>query len=189
MNTKNLFIVSGPSGSGQDSIVEGLAAILPIERVITSTTRKSRPGESDGKPYYFIDREEFERKLAEGRFIEWAKEYNDELYGVTREELERVAASGKVGIWKIEWKGVFTAKNLFPSIVAILISAPLESIEARLRKRDNPTEAYLAERMAYTREWMKYTDIYDYTVENKDGKLEDAVSRVAEIIRERTAEK
>jgi len=183
MDTRSLFIISGPSGSGQDSVIEGLGELFLLERVITTTTRKPRGGESDGKPYYFLSRDDFERKIAEGKFIEWAKEYNDELYGVTREELERVAASGTIGIWKIEWKGVVTAKRLFPGIVAILISAPLESIEARLRKRDDPTEEYLAQRMAYTREWMNHTDIYDHTIENADGELEKAVSETAEIIR------
>ncbi len=187
MNTRNLFIVSGPSGSGQDSIIEKLSEMFPIERVITSTTRKPRPGESDGKPYYFLPRERFEEMIEAGKFIEWAKEYNDELYGVTREELERVAASDTAGIWKIEWKGVVTAKKLFPTITAILITAPLQSIEERLRKRDNPTEAYLAERMAYTRGWLEHTDIYDYTIENADGKLADAVEQVANIIRGRSA--
>ena len=187
MNTRNLFIISGPSGSGQDSVIEGLSEIFPIERVITSTTRKPRPGESDGKPYYFLPRERFEKMIEDGSFIEWAKEYNDELYGVTKEELERVAASDTTGIWKIEWKGVVTAKKLFPAIIAILISAPLQSIEDRLRKRDNPTEEYLAERMAYTKEWLEHTDIYDYTIENADGKLADAVEQAANIIRERSA--
>lgn len=183
MDTRSLFIISGPSGSGQDSVIEGLAKVFPLERVITSTTRKPREGESEGKPYYFLPHDVFKRKISEGKFIEWAQEYNDELYGVTKEELERVAASGAIGIWKIEWKGVATAKRLFPGIVAILISAPLESIETRLRKRDDPTEEYLAQRMAYTREWMNHTDIYDHTIENADGELEKAVSETAEIIR------
>ena len=182
METKHLFIISGPSGSGQDSDIEGLSGRFPVERDVTSTTRKPRPGETDGHPYYFLDRPTFEAGIDGGKFIEWAREYNDELYGVTHEELARVADCGKTGIWKIEWKGVVTAKRLFPDIVAILISAPLESIEARLRKRDNPTEAYLAERMAYTREWLEHTDIYDHTIENRDGNLEEAVQAAATII-------
>jgi guanylate kinase len=183
METKTIFIISGPSGSGQDSIIEGLANYLELERVITSTTRKPRAEETEGHPYYFLDRSVFEAEIAENRFIEWAQEYNDELYGVTRDELGRVARCGKVGIWKMEWKGVMTAKRLFPNIVAILISAPLESIEVRLRKRDNPTEAYLAERMAYTREWLNHMDIYDHTITNEDGRLKDAILQTAEIIR------
>jgi guanylate kinase len=183
MDTRTLFIISGPSGSGQDSVIEGLSELLPIERVITSTTRRPRTGESEGKPYYFLSREEFEARIGEGKFVEWAKEYNDELYGVSEDELRRVASCGKIGIWKIEWKGVITAKRLFPEIVAILISAPVRSIEERLRKRDNPTESYLAERMSYTKEWLNHTDIYDHTITNEDGKLEDAVRQATKIIK------
>lgn len=185
MNTDRIFIISGPSGSGQDSVIERVATLMPIERVITSTTRAPRPGETNGSPYYFLSHDQFEAGIEKGAFIEWAREYNDELYGVTHEELRRVAESQSIGIWKIEYKGVITAKSLFPNIVAILITAPLESIEARLRMRDNPTEAYLAERMAYTKEWLKHTHIYDYTVENLDGKLEETVKKISKILKSR----
>lgn len=183
MDTARLFIVSGPSGAGEDSIIDGLSERLPIERVITTTTRTPRPGESSGNPYYFVSREEFEERKDLGGFVEWAEEYNGNYYGVSREELERVVATGRIGIWKIEWKGVMTAKRLFPGIVAIFVSAPLPSIETRIRKRDSASDEYVAERMAYTEEWMRHTDIYDYTVENRDGELEKAVSEAEKIIR------
>lgn len=183
METNRLFIISGPSCAGEDSIIDGLSGRLPIERVITTTTRELRPGETQGKPYYFVSRSEFDKKRTAGEFLEWAEEYNGQFYGVTREELERVASSGKIGVWKIEWKGVETAKRLFPDIVAILVTAPFESIESRLRKRDNLTDTYFAERMAYTREWMNHTDIYDYTIENLDGELEKSISQTEAIIR------
>ena len=107
--------------------------------------------------------------------IEYAKAYNGNFYGVTKEELKRITAPGKIGIWKIEYKGVMTAKRLFPNIIAILITAPLEILEERIRKRDNPTEAFLQERLAYTKEWLKHSDIYDYIVENEEGKLDEAI--------------
>ena len=92
--------------------------------------------------------------------------------------------SGKTGIWKIEWKGVITAKRLFPDIVAILITVPsLDVLEARIRRRDpDVTDAYIAERMEYTREWLRHTDIYDYTVVNEEGRLDDAVQHTLDII-------
>ena len=68
--SSNIFIISGPSGSGQDSVVEGLKKYLNIERVVTSTTRSMRAGESQGNPYYFVSQEEFEKKIQE------AKNYN-----------------------------------------------------------------------------------------------------------------
>lgn len=179
----NLFILSGPSGAGQDSIIEGLRKHLEIERVITTTTRAMRPGESQGQPYYFISTQEFQQKIEAGEFIEYAQEYNDNFYGVTKTELERVSDSGKIGIWKIEYKGVMTAKKMFPEIKAILATAPLDILEKRIRARDvGASEEYIQERMDYTREWLKHKDIYDFEVINEEGKLDEAIAKTAKII-------
>ncbi len=180
---KNVFIISGPSGAGEDSVIEGLIDQFPIERVITTRTRPMRIGESQGKPYYFISENEFKEKLAADEFVEYAEQYNNQLSGVTKSEIDRVASSGKIGIWKIEYKGVITAKKLFPGIIAIMLTAPLEVLEARIRRRDNPDEQLLAERMAYTREWLKHLDIYDYVIENEEGKLAQTIEQVARIIK------
>jgi len=185
MDVGNLFIVSGPSGVGEDSVIEGLKSVLPIERVVTTTTREMREGESQGNPYYFISAEEFQEKIVRGEFVEYAQEYNDNFYGVTKEEIERVANSGNIGIWKIEWRGVVTAKKLFPGIVAIFLTvSDLAVLEDRIRRRKpDVSEEYLRERMDYTREWLKHTDIYDYTVYNEENELEKAIEDIAEIIR------
>lgn len=178
-----IFIISGPSGAGEDSIIDGLAKKMPIERVITTTTRAPRAGESEGNPYYFVSREAFARLIDRNALVEYAQEYNGELYGVTKEELARVGQSGKIGIWKIEYKGVMTAKKLFPEIVAILITVPsLDILEKRIRKRSGVTDAYIAERMAYTKEWLKHTHIYDAVVVNEEGKLDQAIKETMGII-------
>jgi len=180
----NIFIISGPSGTGEDSIIKGLEKYFSIERVITTTTRSMRKGESQGNPYYFIDKEEFKKKLGNGEFVEHAEEYNKNLYGVTKEELERVRHSGKIGIWKIEYKGVITAKKIFPEIKSIYIAAPsLKILRQRIRRRDNVSEEYLNERMEYTKEWIKHEYIYDFKVVNEEGKLEEATKKVADIIK------
>lgn len=184
---KNIFILSGPSGAGEDSIIDGLEKHFPIERVITTTTRAMRPGESDGHPYYFITKEDFIQRIADGEFIEYADQYNSNLYGVTKKELDRLENSGKIGIWKIDYQGVATAKRLFPDVVAIFITAPLEILEQRIRMRDNPSETFIQERMSYTKEWLKHTDIYDYTIENEQGKLSEAIQKVGEIIKRHSA--
>lgn len=182
MNTKNIFIISGPSGAGEDSIINGLEQFFPLERAITTTTRAMRPGESEKNPYYFISKELFQEKIAEGEFAEYAEQYNGNLYGVTKEELNRLVHSGKIGTWKIDYQGVQTAKRLFPEIIAIMISAPLHILEERIRKRDNPSETFIRERMAYSEEWLKHTDLYDYVVENEQGKLDQAIEAVKDII-------
>lgn len=184
MNKSNIFIISGPSGAGEDSIIDGLKNHFPIERIITTTTRAMRPNESQGNPYWFLTKEEFIRRRDNSEFVEWAEQYNGNLYGVTKTEIERVKDSGKIGTWKIEWKGVQTAKKLFPEIPAILITiSDLKILEDRIRRRDNVSEKYIQERMAYTKEWMAHADIYDYTVVNEEGKLAEAIAQVAEIIK------
>lgn len=179
----NVFIISGPSGAGEDSIIEGLRKYFEIERVVTTTTREMRSGESQGKPYYFTSKEEFVNRRNSGEFVEWAEQYNGNFYGVTKDEIERVKNSGHVGVWKIEWKGVITAKKVYPEIPAIFITvSDLKILEDRIRRRDNISEEYVRERMEYTREWMEHKDIYDYTVFNEEGKLSEAIAKTAEII-------
>lgn len=178
----NIFIISGPSGAGEDSIINGLKERLPIERIITTTTRPMRPGEQPGRDYYFIEPEQFLKNIREKKFIEYAQEYNNHYYGATHEEIERVKKSGKVGIWKIEYKGVITVKKIMPDIKAIFINAPLDILAARIRKRGNVSEEFIQERLAYTQEWLKCLDIYDFTVNNEEGKLEQAIKEVANII-------
>lgn len=177
-----IIIISGPSGAGEDSIITGLSEQLQIERVITTTTREMRPGESQGNPYYFISHEEFQAGVQENKFFEYAQEYNDNYYGVTHEELDRVAQSGKVGIWKIEYKGVMHAKKEIPGVVAIFINAPLDDLERRIRRRDHVTDEYVEERMEYTKKWLEYKDIYDFEIYNEDGKLAESIQKTAEII-------
>jgi guanylate kinase len=187
-NRSNIFIISGPSRAGEDSIIEGLRKYFDIERIITTSTRPMRPGESRGNPYYFTSREEFIKRRDKGEFAEWAEQYNGNLYGVTKKEIERVKSAsrrtGKVGIWKIDWKGVITIKKLYPEIPAIFITvSDLKILEDRIRRRDQFSEDYIKERMEYTKEWMKHKDIYDYEVVNDEGKLGEAIAKTAEIIK------
>lgn len=184
MKKSKIFIISGPSGAGEDSIIEGLKKYFDLERIITTTTRKMRPCESQGNPYYFIDKENFLKGINNETFAEYAEEYNSNLYGVQKTELERVISSGKIGIWKIEYKGVISARKNYPQIISILIMvSDLKILEQRIRRRDNVSEEYIKERTDYTSEWMKHTEIYDYAVYNEEGKLEEAIENVANIIK------
>ncbi|MFZ2225953.1 MAG: guanylate kinase [Candidatus Moraniibacteriota bacterium] len=180
----NIFIISGPSGAGEDSVMEGLQKILPIERIVNTTSRAMRPNESNGTPYWFVSEEKFINKIESNEFIEWAKQYNGNYYGVTKDEIERVKKTGKITVWKIEWQGVMTVKKIHPEIRSIFIMAPsLQILESRIRRRQDVSEEYVKERMEYSQEWMKHQDIYDYKVINEEGKLEETIQKVAEIIK------
>ncbi|MDD5464407.1 MAG: guanylate kinase [Candidatus Moranbacteria bacterium] len=184
MQKSSIFIISGPSGAGEDSIINGLKEYFELERIVTTTTRDMRLGEKQGEPYYFIFEKEFKDGIDSGNFAEYAQQYNGNLYGVTKAELERVQKSGKIGIWKIEYKGVMSVKKAYPEIISIFVNAPsLEILEDRIRRRDNATDSYIKERMEYTKEWLKHKDIYDYEVINKEGQLDKAIKEVAEIIK------
>lgn len=184
MKLGNVVIISGPSGAGEDSIIGGLSAFSTINRVITTSTREMRLGESQGSPYYFISKEEFQKKIDNNEMVEWAKQYNDNYYGVTKAELERVNSLPGIGTWKIEYQGVITAKNLFPEILSIFIMADsLDILAERIRSRGNVSEDFIQERMEYTKEWLKHTDMYDYTVINRQGKLDEAIREIAGILK------
>ena len=178
----NIFIISGPSGAGEDSIINGLGEILPIKKVITTTTREMRLGESQKNPYYFISKKKFKKGIEQNKFFEYAKEYNDNYYGVTHNEINRVKNSNKIGIWKIEYKGVITAKKLMPEIIAIFVNAPVKILEKRIRSRKGVSEKFIKERTKYTKKWLKYKNIYDYEVINEEEKLNKTIAHVAKII-------
>ena len=123
--------------------------------------------------------------IADDKLEEYAKEYNDEYYGVAREELARVARGKKIGIWRIEYQGVLTVKDKYPEIKSILIAPQsLEILEQRIRRRDkNASEDFIRNRMEYSKEFLKHENIYDYKVVNAQGKLDEAVQEVATIIK------
>jgi guanylate kinase len=184
MKLDSIVIISGPSGAGEDSIIDGLQEYAQINRIITTSTREMRPGESDGAPYYFVSKEAFEEKIAHDEMIEWAKQYNGNLYGVTRSELERVNALPGIGTWKIEYQGVIAAKKMFPEIRSIFIMADsLEILAERIRSRGNVSEEFIRERMEYTKEWLKHEDIYDYKVINHQGHLDEAIREIVAILK------
>lgn len=178
----NIIIISGPSGSGQDSVIEAMKNFFTVDRVITTTTRDMRPSEHDGRPYYFIDKDEFERKIKNNEFFEHSKHYNNHLYGVAKDEVERVMKSNDVVIWKVDYKGVIGIKKLLPQVKAIMLIAPNDVLRNRIKQRDGATDAYVEKRMKYTQEWLGHTDVYDYIVENNDGHFEDTIKKVKEII-------
>lgn len=180
---KNVFVIHGPSGSGQDSIIQGVAKLLPIERVITTVSREMRSFESQGHPYYFITKEDFEGLIRANAMAEYVQKYTGIYYGVTKAELDRFSesASGKIGIWKVDAEGAATIKARYPEIIVIMISAPLEIIEQRIRNREALPEEEIQARLNHIQEWLPKS-IYDYRIENEEGKLDEAIAQVKAII-------
>ena len=181
---KPIFIISGPSGVGEDTIISELKKELPLDKIVTTTTRDKREGEEEGIAYYFITDSQFDEMLANQNFFEHATQQNGKKYGVTHKEINRVKNGNNIAIWKIEWQGVKKAKELLKDeVVAILITAPLDVLQKRIRDRGGLTEEQIKERMAYSKEWLNHTDLYDYQVPNLNGKLQQAVTAVKQIIK------
>ena len=182
MNDK-IFVITGPSGAGEDSIIKGLEEKIDFDKAITTTTRKMRPFESDGNPYYFISSDEFKDGIAHDKFFEYAEEDRNNYYGVTKEEIERVMNSEKVKIWKIDYKGALTAKEkLGDRIVIIYISVLRDQMIGRLEKRAGSTPEFITSRLEYMKGWEGNKDKWDYEVSNLDGKLELSIAKVQDII-------
>ncbi len=177
----SIFVIYGPSGSGQDSVIEGVERLIPIERVVTTVSREMRSFESQGHPYYFISPAEFEELIRTDSLAEYVKKYTGIYYGVTKQELERVLQAERIGVWKVDFEGAITIKKRFPNAVVIMINAPLEIIEQRIRSRETLPEEEVQSRLNHIREWLPKS-IYDYQVENEEGRLDQTIERVKAII-------
>lgn len=179
----NIFIISGPSGAGEDAIIDGLKKKIKFNTVITTVTRKKRKNEKQGRPYYFITEKKFKKLLQEKKFIEWAYVYGC-YRGCTFSEIKRLKKIGRPIIWKVDWKGVKTIKKIFPEAVAIFITVPsYQTLIKRLEKRGLDSKTTIKTREKYTKNWFKQKKLYDIAVVNKDGKLNEAISKVESIIK------
>lgn len=179
----NIFIISGPSGAGKDAVINGLKKILPGQQLITTTSRPKRPGERQGKPYYFISKKNFKIKIKKNKFFEYDKHY-DNYYGLTYQEINKAKKCQKICFWQAEYKGVMAIKKQHPDIIAIFINSPLKILEKRIRKREKVIDKKIFnQRIEDIKEWLKHLDIYDYVVVNKQGQLNQTIIKVAKIIK------
>jgi guanylate kinase len=165
-----LFVVSGPSGAGKDTLVDGLRTRMPRLRYsVSATTRSPRPGEREGEAYFFFDRDLFERKAAAGEFLE-TKEYNGHLYGTPRSFIEQTLADGYDIIMKPEVNGALAIKRAFPEAVLIfLLPDKFSHLELRLTNRRTETNEQIAARLAIAHEELGSIRQFDYAVINEQA--------------------
>ncbi len=177
-----VFAVSGPSGAGKHSVLHSIMARDPnIEYSVSATTRPPRPGEIDGRDYYFLSEAEFRRRLDAGEFAESANVYR-RLYGTLHSELDRRIGSGKDVVLEIDVQGMRSLKKMRPDAVTVFILPPsIEALAQRLRGRGANDEPDMALRIENARGEMAASNEYDYIVVN--DKLKDAVADVEAIIR------
>lgn len=180
-----IFLISGASCSGKDSVIKKLRERIDFIKPITTTTREMRPGEINGRDYYFLSEADFRNGIENDEFFEWAEEDRGKFYGVTKKEIERAKSAGKTILWKVDYKGVISIKKMLPEAVAILIASPVEILKKRISERgDNNNKGYIKERMEYNQGWLENEHFFDYKVENEQGKLDETVEKVLKIIKE-----
>ena len=164
-----LFIVSAPSGAGKTTLVSGLIATDPLVRKSVSyTTRKTRPGEENGRDYHFISEEEFGRMRAHGEFLETARVHGN-LYGTSRRAVERECAAGYDVLLEIDWQGAAQIRSIKPDAVSIFILPPsIEALEKRLRGRGQDSAEVIAGRVAAARGEISHVGEFDYVIINEE---------------------
>lgn len=164
-----LIIISGPSGSGKSTLVKEVFGLgrFPLVYSISATSRPPRPGEVQGKDYRFLSREEFERKAAEGEFLELA-EVHGNLYGTPRAPVERELAAGRWIVLEIDVQGHRQVKKLLPEAVSFFVRAPSDSeYFERLRDRGTDSPEVIARRVANAKAELVDAATYDFQVVNE----------------------
>jgi len=135
---------------------------------VSATTRGPRPGEQDGREYHFLDRAEFEKRIAEDAFVEWA-EVHGNLYGTLRQSIEDVVGAGKDAVLEIDVQGMRKLRGRGLEFVSVFIAPPsMEELERRLRDRATDSDAQIALRLRNAREEMAAMNEYDYCVVNDE---------------------
>ena len=165
-----LFVVSGPSGAGKDTVVDGLRARIPRLRYsVSATTRAPRPGERDGEAYFFLGFDDFEKRTTEGEFLE-TREYNGNFYGTPRSFINGALADGYDIIMKPEVNGALAIRASFPAAVLIfLLPDKFSNLRSRLAARQSESSDQIAARLATAHEELTQIRKFDYVIINEQA--------------------
>ena len=177
-----MLVLSSPSGAGKTSISRQLLENEPeLTLSVSATTRKRRPGETDGKDYHFTDAETFQIQINQNAFLEYAKVF-DHYYGTPRALVEDKLKNGRDVLFDIDWQGTQQLSELMPEdLVKIFILPPsVSELEKRLLNRAQDTADVVAGRMAKAADEMSHYPEYDYIIVNYD--LAESVLAVQKIL-------
>jgi len=182
-----LIVLSGLSGAGKDTVLDGLRKSgLPLYISVSATTRAPRPGEKEGHDYYFVTKEKFQEMISSNQMLEWAEVYGN-YYGRPLEPVRQALQSGKDVIVRIDVQGAATIKKNVPQAVLIFLATlTLEDLEKRLKKRRTESTEELELRLNTAEKELDQLEKFDYVIYNRENELERTVADVRAII---TAEK
>ena len=180
-----VFVITGTSGEGKSTLARRLVERMSeLQLAVSATTRPQRPGEENGRDYWFIPEEEFDRRLSEDDFLEWVELPWGPGYrsGTLLSELERIRATGRAPLLEIETTGALAVKERVAGAVTIFITAPSkEELEQRLRSRATESEGEIEERLAVAESQLELESVFDHRIVNDD--FERAFAELEEIVR------
>ena len=180
----NFIIISAPSGSGKTTICKYLQKLdSSINFSVSCTTRQKRANELEGKDYFFITNEEFEKKINDAKFIEWEQIHGDFYYGTLKSTLEKAINEDKRILLELDVKGAMSVKKLYPNkSLSIFIEPPsVEVLKIRLEKRGTDNDQRIIKRLERLESELSYKSNFDYHVINDD--LDLAVNEIISIIK------
>lgn len=181
-----VLIIGGPTGSGESTLTfETIKRYPEFQRLVSATSRPIRNGEESGVNYYYFTKAEFLEEIAKGNIVEQSYiENRDTYYGTYKPELEKKLELGNV-IANVDQVGVIYFKKKYPAVAIFIKPSSLDVIEGRIRKR-NPamTNEEVAKRLHNAQEEIANEEhLYDYVIINDDGKMEEALKRIEEILK------
>jgi guanylate kinase len=186
MNSKQVVVVAGPSGSGKDSVIRGLIEKCPnATRMVTATTRARREGETDGVDYHFMTNERFREELARGNILEYYhRPETDTYYGTYKADIEARIAAGNIVLCQLQIVGAKYFKEHYGATTLFIMPPASDAFEKRIRARAPMNDVDWNERLEFTkREIAEEAPWYDYRIVNEDGKLDEAVEHVIAILK------
>ncbi len=181
MATKgNLFVVSGPSGAGKSTVCKKVRKMLGINLATSATTRSPREGEVDGREYYFLSLEEFEKKVVNNEFLEYANVHGN-YYGTLKSEVEARLNKGENIILEIDVQGGVQIRDVYPEVKLVFFKTPTkEELERRLRGRGTESEETVQLRLTNSLKEYDFEDQYDVSVINHE--VEQACKDLIKVI-------
>jgi guanylate kinase len=180
-----IIIITAPSGAGKTSITKYLLAQLPVLSFsISASTRQARENEKDGKDYYFLTTEEFQKKIIDQQFVEWEMVYEGKYYGTLKEELARIWNQSQVPVLDIDVKGAIHVQQQFPgSSLSIFIQAPsIDELKKRLNLRGTETINSLEDRINKASYEISFKHHFDTIIVN--DVLENAQVAALDVVNE-----
>lgn len=188
MSRGKLIVVSAPSGAGKTTIVKALLAKHPSMLFsVSATTRPRRETEVEGRDYFFLERQDFDRRIAAGELVEWEEIYGN-LYGTLKSEVEKALTTGRTMLFDIDVSGGLSIKRMYPddSVMVFIKPPSIEVLRDRLLNRKTEDKATFKRRMDRVAMELGMASRFDYQVVNDN--LEHAIAEVDKLVVEHTSQ-